>query len=55
MKDFDVSHVEEGKTNAILTLDSTFCSFDIFVKTNEDVTVAIGNRDVTAECVLTRH
>ena len=44
MMDSDVLHVEEGKTNVLLTLDSTFCSFDCFVKTNERVIVAIGNR-----------
>ena len=55
MMDSDVLHVEEGKTNVLLTLDSTFCSFDCFVKTNERVIVAIGNRDIAAECMLTRH
>ena len=54
MMDCDVLHIGECKTNVKLTLDSTFFIFDSFVKTNEGATVAIGNRKVTAECVLTR-
>ena len=54
MMDSYVLHIGKCKTNVLLTLDSTFFNFDSFAKTNEGVTVAIGNRNVTAEYVLTR-
>ena len=54
MMDSDVLHIGECKTNIHLTLDYTFFNFDSFAKTNEGVTVAIGNRNITAEHVLTR-